>query len=660
MKKSLLILIILAFSLALFPEGNGTFIDLNIDAKWYDAKSDNNGTIHLIWITEGKQVYYGQISGDAVVNQEHISIARNVTTKKYRPRIAVRPDGSTVHFCWRSPSGNSKEAIHCWRDENGVWNKEVVYTTRGSYIAYPSIAVDSTGMVHFICSKWNKGSNVVIIVYGRKVNGNWILYNETLGLETENNGHTNMFSDSNGGIHAIWSVSSTTLQYLYCPSGGSLLDSPTIDIPTNGLRAEHADVYVDREDNIHVTSLSFGQPATRSYADYTIKLAGEPGFSVPIHASIDSFDCAFSYISFPVLCAGSKDLVYVAWAVEENEGRVNLVRLSTFRDGEWTSQTLAPLATIDEFGKPAIVLSNSSMYVIWRNREGKLSMYKELTGLGVTITVSPLNGNKVCGTTTIKVESPVSGDISISQIELFINGSSVTTSSNASFEYEWDASSIPAGGSAVIKAVATYTNSETSENEVTVVRDCPPTVIITEPLDNSSVFSETTIRTNITDDIGVDRAEFFVDNTLKHTTSVPPYTYTWDPEEVGIEKNYNLLVKAYDTGSQSGRDEVTVSYRKIFPPLNAVGVKKINRTLFFFEYANVLTWEANPQNTSHSIAHYRIYQTENGTKTLLGEVDGNTFTYAHRDVEKDSTYTYAIASVTAAGVEGGYALVEVN
>ncbi len=662
MKKNLmfLVLLTLAFSLFLFADDTGTIIDLNVDAKWYDAKSDNNGTVHLIWITKDGAVYYGQIIGETLVNQEFVSIASKVTTKKYRPRISVAPDGSSVHFCWRAPAGNSKDTVHCWRDQNGVWNKSIAYTTRGSYIAYPSVAVDSTGVVHFICAKWNADSSNIPIVYGRKVNGSWIHYNETLAPATANHGHTNMFTDSKGGIHATWSVNSTTLQYSYCPAGGSLLDSPSIDIPATDLRTEHSDVFVDREDNVHVTSLSFGRPATLSYADYTVKLAGESDFSIPVHASVDSFNCYYKYITYPVICAASKDLVYVSWAVEEHENRINLIRLSTFRDGEWTAQTLDHLANIDEFGKPAIAISPSNMYVIWRNNLGQLTMYKELTGLGVNITVSPLNGNKVCGTTTIEVEAPVSGDISISQIELYIDDSLVTTNTNASFEYEWDTSSITAGTTVTIKAVATFSNSETTENEIKVVKDCPPTVSITEPLDNSTVFAETTIGAEIIDDIGVDRAEFFVDNILKHTASIPPYTYTWDPDETGIEKDYNLLVKAYDTGSQSSQDEITVSYKKIFPPLNAVGVKKINRSLFFFEYANVLTWEANPQNTFHSIAHYRIYQIENGIRTVLGEVDGNTFIYAHRNIEKDGSYTYAIASVTAAGDEGGYALVEVN
>jgi len=663
MKRILLIFVLLTltFGFTLFAQSTGTIIDLLVDAHWYDAQSDNNGTIHLIWFKPNGQSYYGQIIGDTLVTQELIPVAYNVTTKKARPRISVRPDGKTVHFCWRKPAGDSRSALHCWRDENGVWNLETILNT-GSYIAYPALAVDGTGVVHFIFSKYRKESDYLPIIYGRRINGRWVFSQEDVAPETHKHIMTNMVNDPKGGVHAVWIVDAYPIQYRYCEAGGSLLDNPTLSIPGNGFQTKNIDVFVDREDNVHIVGLSWNsRSADQAYADYTIKLAGESEFSVPVHSSIDKIMVQHEHRPAPVVVAASKDLVYVCWSEEEHEGRVNIVGLSTFKDGVWTPETLDHLAAIHEFSKPSLAITNSYVYVIWRNNVGQLTMYKDLTGLGVNMTISPLNGNKVCGTTTIEVEVPASGgEISISQVDLYIDGTVVTTSSTAPFEYEWDTSSITAGTSVQIRAVATFTNSETAESEMTVVKDCPPSVSITEPLDNSTVFAETSIQAEITDDIGVDRAEFFVDNILEHTISVPPYTFTWDPEETGVEKDYILMVKAYDTGSQTGQDEITVSYKKIFPPLSAAGVKKINRSLFFFEYANVLTWQANPQNTFHSISNYRIYLIENGAKTMLGEVDGNTFTYAHRDVEGDGTYTYAIASITAAGDEGGYALVEVN
>lgn len=663
MKKTLLIFIFMIFGLTLFAESDGTTIDLFVDAKWYDATSDNNGTIHLLWITDSGGVNYGQIENDTVVNKEHIAVAGGVATKKFRPRLNVRPDGKTVHFCWRAPyPGASTHVVHCWRDENGVWDRETIHTApRTWYIAYPSIAVDLTGVVHFVGSLWEKGGDDISIIYARKVNGTWINYDATLAPPTVNHGHSNMCTDSKGGIHAVWSVAATSLVYRYCPSGGSLFDNDNVDVPRNGsLKTEHSDVFVDRQDNVHLVALAYGKPSTRSAADYTSSPIGGLGFFTPVHASIGYFDVAFHHITYPMVVAVSKERVYVSWAIEQENGKVNLVRLSTFKDGMWNVKTLATQATIDKHGKTALAVSNSHVYVIWRNRNYQLTMYKESTGMGVTINLSPLNGNKVCGNTTISVEAPVSEEVTISNIELYINGSLATTSTSASFDYEWDASSIGAGASALIRAVATFSNAETAEYEVTVVRDCPPSIAITEPLDNSTVSVATEIKTEVTDDIGVNKVEFFIDNILKHTTTTQPYTYTWDPAQNGIEKTYNLLAKAYDTGSQTNQDEVAISYRKIFPPRNASGEKKINRSLFVVEYANVLTWESNPQNSIHNITHYRIYQSENGARTLLAEVDANTFSYRHRNLEKDRTYSYAISAVRGGTDEGGYALVVVD
>ncbi len=87
----------------------------------------------------------------------------------------------------------------------------------------------------------------------------------------------------------------------------------------------------------------------------------------------------------------------------------------------------------------------------------------------------------------------------------------------------------------------------------------PPTVAITSPSNGSSVFRNFTytIRANATDNVKVDRVEFYINGTLRSTDKTSPYTASWRVPNV---KNaaYTITAKAYDTSGNSASSTVTV------------------------------------------------------------------------------------------------------
>lgn len=98
--------------------------------------------------------------------------------------------------------------------------------------------------------------------------------------------------------------------------------------------------------------------------------------------------------------------------------------------------------------------------------------------------------------------------------------------------------------------------------------------------------------------------------------------------------------------------------RTIFPPLNASGVKKLNRGVISAEYINVLTWQPNPDNAD--IRAVRVYLTGPGPRSLLAELVPSTTEYQQRHVEKDTVYTYALVDVDKTGREGREATVSIR
>ena len=104
---------------------------------------------------------------------------------------------------------------------------------------------------------------------------------------------------------------------------------------------------------------------------------------------------------------------------------------------------------------------------------------------------------------------------------------------------------------------------------------------------------------------------------------------------------------------------LTASFiRIIYPPLNLTGEKVLNYSLSQDEYINILTWEANPNN--ENIEKYRIYQMEGESRSLLIELDANTYKYWHRNVEKDKQYVYALIAVNNENREGDAAYISIK
>jgi len=108
-------------------------------------------------------------------------------------------------------------------------------------------------------------------------------------------------------------------------------------------------------------------------------------------------------------------------------------------------------------------------------------------------------------------------------------------------------------------------------------------------------------------------------------------------------------------GSQSRFNigESIQSLLVVAPPLNFSGEQKISNSLLQIEYLNKLTWDSNPFNSNKgkNITKYKIFLYDGTNLNLLSEVDGSTFEYLHRKLEKDKEYSYAIKAVTDSGEE---------
>ena len=96
----------------------------------------------------------------------------------------------------------------------------------------------------------------------------------------------------------------------------------------------------------------------------------------------------------------------------------------------------------------------------------------------------------------------------------------------------------------------------------------------------------------------------------------------------------------------------------IIRPCSAVSAFQVQRLendfIFFKEYINRLTWQANPENED-LVTAYRIYRKAQGgaagTQQLISEVANTVFMYDDRGVAKGDLYSYQLTAVDGYGRE---------
>jgi hypothetical protein len=180
--------------------------------------------------------------------------------------------------------------------------------------------------------------------------------------------------------------------------------------------------------------------------------------------------------------------------------------------------------------------------------------------------------------------------------------------------------------------------------------DQPPTASITSPLTGEVVSGIVTIEMSGADDDGISRVEFYVNAGLEATDTTSPYQFNWDTSSA-INGDHTIRAVVYDSILQTGEDSISLV---VLPraPLNFSYKKEENKSLLLKEFINVLSWEANPLD---SVVKHRIYQVEDSSQSLLGEVNVPYTEYLHRNVDGDKEYTYILVAVDALDREGAAA-----
>jgi len=87
--------------------------------------------------------------------------------------------------------------------------------------------------------------------------------------------------------------------------------------------------------------------------------------------------------------------------------------------------------------------------------------------------------------------------------------------------------------------------------------DNPPSVSIISPSDGDTVSGTVMVQASAYDEREISKVEFYIDDVLKSTETISPYSYSWDTKQYS-NGSYKIKVIAFDNVSQSHYDEISV------------------------------------------------------------------------------------------------------
>src|SRR5438105_3554117 len=163
---------------------------------------------------------------------------------------------------------------------------------------------------------------------------------------------------------------------------------------------------------------------------------------------------------------------------------------------------------------------------IWINQGGTPDTTPPTTSI-----TAPANGATVSGTTS--VTATASDNVGVTKVEFYLDNVLQSTSTTSPYSWNWNTTT-SANGAHVLNSKAydaagnTGTSTNVSVTVSNVADTTPPTTSITAPANGATVSGTTTFTATASDNVGVTKVEFYLDNVLQSTSTASPYSWNWN------------------------------------------------------------------------------------------------------------------------------------
>jgi len=220
-----------------------------------------------------------------------------------------------------------------------------------------------------------------------------------------------------------------------------------------------------------------------------------------------------------------------------------------------------------------IEVDYSGNVIIVDQNNWRIIVYKR-TGAPTVAITNPVQNEFVKAAVSIEATVTVPDGYNIGTVEFYIDSTLLGEDSSPvppSYDYDWNTSSggYP-NGSYTVWILASNTAGAKTKEKVSVIvsngDDAPAAFSITNPADLEEIRGTTEITASTSDDLGITKVEFYVDDTpvnidnVSPTETPHPYSYAWDTTTVNDGEKV-LKVIFYDTIGQFTSDTITVTVK---------------------------------------------------------------------------------------------------
>ncbi len=178
----------------------------------------------------------------------------------------------------------------------------------------------------------------------------------------------------------------------------------------------------------------------------------------------------------------------------------------------------------------------------------------------------------------------------------------------------------------------------------------PPTTAITAPANGATVSGTTTVTADATDNAGVTKVEFYLDNVLQATDTASPYSWTWNTT-ASANGSHALNSKAYDAAGNVGTSAtVTVTVSNVAdttPPTAPANLVAATPTQGNPKRKINLSWTASTDNVG--VSGYQIWRASAAAGPFSQIATTTTTSYTNGGLTSGTTYYYYVKAYDAAG-----------
>jgi len=184
--------------------------------------------------------------------------------------------------------------------------------------------------------------------------------------------------------------------------------------------------------------------------------------------------------------------------------------------------------------------------------------------------ITPVDGSTVCGDVTI--EATATADNGIAEMEFFVDGDSLGVAVESPFSKKWDTTDYDNGEHTVKVVVTDALGYEAFASIKVLVKndgekcDNDPSVFILEPQDEAYVYGIVDVKADASDDKGVVKVQFLIDNAMIFEDDTAKYKAEWDTGDYE-EQAHTVKGIAYDTANQEAEMQIQVTVDRTPPEI---------------------------------------------------------------------------------------------